>query len=220
MGIRRGARPMTPWHAEAIVYLVDDDERVRQALSDLLRSAGLAVQAFDSAEALPLSMPARGPACAVLDVRMPGMSGLELQRRIARVRPELAVVFLTGHGDIPMAVHAIKSGAVQFLTKPVHDEDLFTAIRQALRQSSTRLQRLDPSTDDLLKRLASLSPREREVADLVVAGQRNKQVAQLLGISEVTVKVHRQHLMAKMGAATLAELVSAFERLRALDGAQ
>jgi len=208
---------MTPWPAESVVYVVDDDEGVRQALSDLLRSAGLAVQAFDRAEALPLSMPLPGPACAVLDVRMPHMTGLELQRHIGCERPELSIVFLTGHGDIPMAVQAIKSGAVQFLTKPVHDEDLLNAIRQGLRQSSVRLQRATHSTEALLKRVGGLSSREREVADLIVAGLRNKQVGQLLGISEVTVKVHRQHLMAKMGVTTLADLVSAFERLRALD---
>jgi FixJ family two-component response regulator len=208
---------MTPWPAESVVYLIDDDERVRQALSDLLRSAGLSVEAFDRAEAFPLSMLACRPACALLDVRMPGTTGLELQRCIALDRPEISIVFLTGHGDIPMAVHAIKSGAVQFLTKPVNDEELLDAIRQALRLSSTKLQRCDRSTADLLRRVASLTPREREVANLVAAGLRNKQVAQQLGISEVTVKVHRQHLMAKMGVTTLAALVSAFERLRALN---
>lgn len=208
---------MTPWPPDGLVDLVDDDDGVRQALGDLLRSAGLTVRLFESAEAFLAAPPAPGAACAVLDVRMPGMTGLELQRRIARDRPGLPVVFITGHGDIPMAVQAIKSGAVQFLTKPVHDEDLFTAIRQALRLSSSRLQRVDRSLSELLHRAASLSAREREVAELVVAGMRNKQVARQLGISEVTVKVHRQHLMAKMGAASLAELVSTFERLRSFD---
>lgn len=208
---------MTTLVADSVVYIVDDDHSVRHALGDLLRSAGLSVQAFDCAEALPLTTPPPGPACVVLDVRMPGMTGLELQPRIARCRPEVPVIFLTGHGDIPMAVHAIKAGAVQFLTKPVHDEDLLAAIRQALRVSSARLKRCDHSISELLRCFASLTNREREVADLVVAGMRNKEVAQQLAIGEGTVKVHRQHVMAKMGLATLAELVIAFERLRLLD---
>lgn len=210
---------MWKWPPDAIVYLVDDEPSVREALADLLRSAGLTVHTFDQADKLLTATMATGTACAVLDVRMPGMSGLELQRRLSHVRPEVPVVFLTGHGDIPMAVQAVKAGAVQFLTKPVHDDSLLTAIRKALLVAAGRRRRVDPETPELVQRAASLSEREREVADLVVAGLRNKELAQRLGISEVTVKVHRQHLMAKMAVTSVAELARIFERLRALDDA-
>lgn len=205
------------WPPEALVYLVDDDASVREALGSLLRACGLRVEAFDSAEAFLASAGAAVPSCLVLDVRMPGLSGLELQRKISLERPGLAIVFISGHGDIPMAVRAIKAGATQFLTKPVHDEDLLAAIRQALRAASSRMRQVDAPVSALLQRVATLTGREREVADLVVGGLRNKQIAHQLGISEVTVKVHRQRVMGKMGVSSLAELVSMFERLRALD---
>lgn len=203
------------WPADAVVYLVDDDDGVRAAVAGLLRSGGLRVIAFASAEAFLAHSLADGPACAVLDIRMPGVNGLELQRRLARSQPSLSIVFLTGHGDIPTAVHAVKAGAVQFLTKPVDDHDLFEAVRSALAASAARAR--DAAGDaDLLRRYASLTEREREIAALIVSGLRNKQVAAALGVAEITVKVHRRRVMDKMAVGSLAQLVGALARVRGL----
>jgi FixJ family two-component response regulator len=206
-----------PWPADAVVYVVDDDAGVRDALGSLLRSCGLTVVAFDSAEAFLAPAAAHALACVVLDVRMAGMSGLELQRKLSNQRPGLPIVFLTGHGDIPMAVQAIKGGAVQFLTKPVQDDTLLNALRQALRAATSQSLHIDAAVSELHRRATTLTQREREVAGLVTEGLRNKQIAQRLGIGEGTVKVHRQHVMRKMEVASVAELVRCLERLRALD---
>lgn len=199
--------------AEAIVYIVDDDFAVREALSSLLRSYGMRVDAFPDAQSFLQREPSPSPACLILDVRMPGISGVELQQRLKLVDPRLPIVFITGHGDIPMAVRAVKAGAVEFLTKPFSDEALMAAVKQGLR-TSIGVKDMPTDVSDLLGRSDSLTSREREVVELVVAGQKNKQIASRLRISEITVKVHRRNAMMKMGAGSLAELVRLIERLR------
>ena len=199
---------------DARVYVVDDDLSVREALSSLIRSVGLGVETFASAADF-LARPAGTadvPACLVLDVRMPGMSGLELQRQLARAEPPLPIVFITGHGDIPMTVRAIKAGAVEFLPKPFRDQDLLDAIAQSLAQARAA-QQARAATQAVRARFETLTPREREVLALMVQGLRNKQSADRLGISEVTVKVHRHHVMEKMGARSLPMLVDLVDRL-------
>ncbi len=195
-----------------MVFVVDDDAPVRAALENLLRSVGLRVAVFASAQEFLASALASAPGCLVLDVRLPGVSGLELQGRLARSRPDLPIVFITGHGDIPMTVRAMKAGAVEFLTKPFGDKDLIEAVEQALRRVR---ERSDERAElvALRARYESLTPREREVMSHVVAGQANKVAAADLGISEPTVKIHRGHVMQKMGAGSLAELVRMASRL-------
>ena len=192
--------------SEAIVYVIDDDAQTRDALKNLMRSVGLHVEVFASAQDFLRSKRPDVPACLVLDVRLRGLSGLDLQKRMAEAKIEVPIIFITGYGDIPMTVQAMKAGAVEFLTKPFRNQELLDAIQQALeRDRSTREQRA--KNEELHTRYDSLTPREREVMTLVVAGLLNKQIAGELGTSETTVKNHRHQIMEKMGADSLAELV-------------
>ena len=185
---------------------------MRQSLKNLVGSVGLRVEAFASAQEFLRSKLTDVPGCLVLDVRLPGLSGLDLQKRMADAGIEIPIIFITGHGDIPMTVRAMKAGAVEFLTKPFRDQDLLDAIQQALeRDRIAREQRAE--MEELRSRLDSLTPREREVMGLVVAGLLNKQIAGELGTSETTVKIHRHQVMEKMGAGSLAELVRMADRL-------
>ena len=198
--------------AEALVFVVDDDAPMRESLQNLLRSVGLRVEAFASAQEFLRSTRPDVPSCLVLDVRLPGLSGLELQQRLAEGDMAMPIIFITGHGDIPMTVQAMKAGAVEFLTKPFRDQALLDAIQQALaRDRAAREQRAQ--SEELRRRYRSLTPRERDVLALVVTGLLNKQIAGELGTSEASVKVHRQHVMAKMGAGSLAALVRMADRL-------
>ena len=192
---------------DATVFLVDDEESVRKALTRLLRSAGCRVQAFASArEFLDGGRDFETPACLVLDVQMPEMTGLDLQRELGAAHAGLPIIFLTGHGDIPMSVRAMKGGAVDFLTKPVQDVDLLRAIEEALDHA--RRNRAEQAERVAVRqRVDSLTPREREVMALVVAGRRNKEIAHQLGTTEKTIKVHRARVMEKMDARSLAALV-------------
>ena len=192
--------------SEAIVYVIDDDAQTREALKNLMRSVGLHAEVFASAQDFLRSKRPDVPACLVLDVRLRGLSGLDLQKRMAEAKIEVPIIFITGYGDIPMTVQAMKAGAVEFLTKPFRNQELLDAIQLALeRDRTTREQRA--KNDELYDRYDSLTPREREVMTLVVAGLLNKQIAGELGTSETTVKNHRHQLMEKMGADSVAELV-------------
>jgi RNA polymerase sigma factor (sigma-70 family) len=198
--------------ADSVVFVVDDDASVRAAVRNLLRSAGIHVQCFASApEFLNCSHP-HGPACLVLDVRLPGTNGLELQRQLREWDAAIPIVFITGHADIPMTVRAMKAGAVEFLAKPFRDQELLDAIELALTQAET-LQRERTVLNALRARFECLTPRERQVFDLVVDGRMNKQIAAELGITEVTVKIHRSRVMQKMKATSLPDLVRMSARL-------
>lgn len=195
-----------------IVFIVDDDPSTREDLQCLIQSVGLGVQTFGSAEEFLSGTRPDAPACLVLDVRLPGMSGLDLQHELAKAGVQLPIIFITGYGDIPMSVQAMKAGAVEFLTKPFRHQDLLDAIRRAIgRNRRARQDRLEML--DLRRRLDSLTPREREVMGFVVAGLPSKQIAAKLGTSEITIKVHRAQLMRKMRAESLPDLVRMAERL-------
>jgi FixJ family two-component response regulator len=200
---------------DAVVFVVDDDAPMRESLKNLIRSVGLRVELFASAQEFLRSKRPDQPSCLVLDVRLPGLSGLDLQRRTGDAGIEIPIVFITGHGDIPMSVRAMKAGAVEFLTKPFRDQDLLDAIQQALeRDGKARDQRA--ALEELRSRFASLTSREREVMKRVVAGLLNKQIGAELGTSETTVKVHRHQVMEKMGAGSVPELVRMADRLGVL----
>jgi len=205
------ALPMT--ESPSIVLVVDDDISVRESLEALLRHTGLDVETFVSAQEFLSRPPVTVPSCLVLDISLPGLNGLDLQKRVAVERNEMPIIFITGHGDIPVTVQAMKAGAVEFLTKPLNDEILLNAIRNALVRSKTLFDR-SAEIRALKARYACLTAREREVMALVVVGLPNKQVGSELGISEITVKAHRGSMMRKMKAESLAELVSIATRLR------
>src|ERR1700684_1768472 len=197
----------------AVVFVIDDDSSMRLALEDLVRSVGLDVRAFAAPQEFLQSKPPDAPGCLVLDVRLPGMSGLTFQKELAKEGLALPVIFITGHGDIPMSVRAMKAGAVEFLTKPFHDQDLLDAIHSALERDRGRRQQ-EAGRAGLRERFESLSPREREVVSMVVSGMLNKQIAAQIGTAENTVKVHRSRAMEKMQANSLADLVKMIQRLQ------
>jgi FixJ family two-component response regulator len=198
--------------ADAVVFVVDDDSSIREALKSLISLVGLRVETFGTAQEFLQSKRPDVPGCVVLDVELPGLSGLDLQRELTAHGIKLPIIFITGYGDIPTSVRAMKAGALEFLTKPFHDQDLLDAIRQALERDRAA-RRHSKETAELRERFDALTSREREVMSLVVAGWLNKQIGFELGISEITVKIHRGRVMNKMGAQSLAELVRMTERL-------
>ncbi|MGD0262305.1 MAG: response regulator transcription factor [Verrucomicrobiota bacterium] len=201
-------------NVEPIVFIVDDDQLFRRSTERLLRTAGLNVQPFASARDFLKSPRPEGPACLVLDVRMPGLSGLDLQRELTQSGIQIPIIFITGHGDIPMSVRAIKAGAVEFLTKPFRSRVLLDAVRAAIERDGLA-HKMRSETADLRERYEQLTPREREVMPLVVAGLLNKQVADKLATTEGTIKFHRAHIMQKMRAESLADLIRMAEKVGA-----
>jgi len=213
-------RPKSPQSAaaaeqqlkEPVVFIIDDDLSVRRALTNLFESVGLHVEAFGSApEMLQHKLPDVA-SCLVLDIRLPGLSGLDLQTELAKVNINIPIIFITGHGDIPMTVRAMKGGAVDFLTKPFRDQDLLDAVVKAIEQDRRRRE-VAKAVAGLKSLFETLTPREREVLALVAAGLMNKQIAAELGLAEITVKIHRGHIMRKMGARSLADLIRMAESL-------
>jgi FixJ family two-component response regulator len=206
-----GPRKTTP-----VVFVVDDDESLRESLGSLFRSVGLRVELFGTApEFLRTTLP-DVPSCLVLDVRLPGLSGLDFQSELVRANVRIPIIFMTGHGDIPMSVKAMKAGAVEFLTKPFRDQDMLDAVQLALAKDGVRREN-EQAIVDLRSRFAGLTEREKEVMALVTAGLMNKQIAARIGLSEITVKVHRGNVTRKMGARSLAELVRMAESLGIAD---
>ena len=216
LGHEMGSSPMAT--AKPIVFVVDDDVWVRESLETLVRDEGWQPETFSSAQQFLDRPRAVTPSCLVLDISLPGLNGLELQKRVAVERTDMPIIFITGHGDIPMSVGAMKAGAVEFLTKPFNDEILLTAIRRALEQSRLALAQ-KAEMQELRDHYASLTPREMQVMALVVSGLLNKQIAGELGIAEKTVKAHRGQVMQKMKANSLADLVKMAEKLHVTSSA-
>jgi len=196
----------------SIVFVIDDDAAIRQALRSLIRSVGLQVALFASPREFLEAKRPQVPSCLILDVRLPGKSGLDFQRELAEAGIHIPIIFITGHADVPMSVRAMKAGAVEFLTKPFRDQDMLDAIHQAVESDRRRWQQ-QTEIAGLRERFESLTPREREVLPLVVSGLPNKRVAAKIGTSETTAKVHRAQLMRKMGAASLPDLVRMAEKM-------
>jgi FixJ family two-component response regulator len=197
---------------QSIVFVVDDDASVRRAIQRLIESVGLHVESFGSAKEFLQANRSDVPSCLVLDIRLPGKSGLELQRELAEANIRIPIIFITSHGDVPMTVRAMKAGAVEFLTKPFRDQDLLDAVQLALERDRARRQQ-SAEIATLRERLELLTPRERQVLPLVISGLLNKQIAAEIGATEATVKVHRSQLLRKMGAHSLPDLVRMAQRL-------
>ena len=195
------------------VFIIDDDRGMRQAIQDLVESVGLRAESFATGQEFLNKRRTSDPSCLVLDVRLPQMSGLDFQQRLTEIGVQIPIIFITAHGDIPMSVRALKSGAVEFLTKPFRDQDLLDAIQQALQRDRV-VQEHEAEVRDLRERYQALTAREREVMGFVVAGLLNKQIASEIGASEATIKIHRGNLMEKMQAASIVELVRMADKLK------
>jgi FixJ family two-component response regulator len=198
---------------DPVVFVIDDDRMIRDGLQGLIRSVGLRVETFASAQDFLAVKRPDVPACLVLDVRMPGVSGLDLQLKLSEAGIHIPIIFITGHGDIPMSVRAMKEGAYEFLTKPVRGQDLLDAIQKAIASDRERRKERE-ELNEVRERFNTLTPREKEVLNLVVAGLLNKQIADQLGMSELTVKTHRAHVMEKTNAESLAHLVRMSEKIK------
>jgi FixJ family two-component response regulator len=198
---------------DPVVFVIDDDRMIRDGLQGLIRSVGLRVETFASAQDFLAAKRPDVPACLVLDVRMPGVSGLDLQLKLSEAGIHIPIIFITGHGDIPMSVRAMKEGAYEFLTKPVRGQDLLDAIQKAIASDRERRKERE-ELNEVRERFLTLTPREKEVLHLVVAGLLNKQIADQLGMSELTVKTHRAHVMEKTNAESLAHLVRMSEKIK------